>query len=268
MACPFWHSTARIAESWMLSSGSGSGMAGRHRHAQQQSRMPNPSQRKPRAVVSQRPRIRAHRTVKAAAGCRHFAERQSLEPTVRQSARSAWPAPPPRQLARAAVARSAGAAAATSDSGSVAGPGAGRISRRRSPCGEPTCARSDASSVTDEARTAPTTSGSSSRVASPSYGVSTRIWDTPASPTSLQVWIPSPFATTFPVARSRTEICPRISERMPSAVQKKAPRLGRASILKLASLSARSTIELEATTSSHKVLINAAHSCVGGSSSY
>jgi hypothetical protein len=47
---------------------------------------------------------------------------------------------------------------------------------------------------------------------------------------------------------------------MPSAVQKNAPKLGRASILKLASLSARSTIELEATTSSHKVLINAAHS--------
>ena len=90
--------------------------------------------------------------------------------------------------------------------------------------------------------------------------VSTRMWDTPASPTSLHVWMPSPFATSFPVARSMTEICPRTSERMPSAVQKKAPRLGRASILKLASLAARSTIELEATTSSHSVLINGAHS--------
>src|SRR6187200_10321 len=160
-------------------------------------------------------------------------------------------------LARAAISdadnsavRSAGAAASNSDS----------------PCGELTCANSEASRVTDEARTAPTTSGSSSRVASPSYGRSTRIWSTPARPTSLHVWMPSPSATTLPVARSMTEMSPRIKERMPSSVQKKAARLGRSSILKSASRPARSVIELDATISSHRVLIKEAHSWVGGSS--
>src|SRR5829696_7224661 len=78
--------------------------------------------------------------------------------------------------------------------------------------------------------------------------------------------MPSPSATTFPVARSTTEMCPRTRDRIPSGVQKKAPKLGSASILKLANLAARSTMELEATTSSHSVLIKGAHSWVGGSS--
>src|SRR4029450_8605869 len=54
---------------------------------------------------------------------------------------------------------------------------------------------------------------------------------------------------------------------MRSSVQKKAAKLGSSSILKCASRAARSVIELEATTSSHKVLTKEAHSWVGGSSS-
>jgi len=78
--------------------------------------------------------------------------------------------------------------------------------------------------------------------------------------------MPCPSATTFPVARLMTEICPRTKERIPSAVQKKAPKLGSSSILNVANSDARSVIELEATTWSHRVLINEAQSWLGGSS--
>jgi hypothetical protein len=78
--------------------------------------------------------------------------------------------------------------------------------------------------------------------------------------------MPVPSATTSPVVRSMTEIWPRTNDRMPSSVQKNAPKLGSSSILNFASRAARSVIELEATTSSQRVLINAARSWVGGSS--
>ena len=72
--------------------------------------------------------------------------------------------------------------------------------------------------------------------------------------------MPFPSATTLPVARSMTDTWPRTRERIPSSVQKNAPKLGSSSSLNFANLEARSTIELEATTSSHSVLIKAARS--------
>ena len=51
-----------------------------------------------------------------------------------------------------------------------------------------------------------------------------------ARPTSVQVWMPSPWASTRPLGTSSTDTLPRTSERMPSSVQKKAARLGSVSI--------------------------------------
>ena len=84
------------------------------------------------------------------------------------------------------------------------------------------------SSRTEDARTAPTTRGSSGRGLSPAW-TSTSTWLTWPRPTSLQVWMPSPSATVTPLLRSTTDTAPRTRDRIPSAVQKNAAKLGSAS---------------------------------------
>ena len=126
LACPFWHSTARIADSGTRVGESGA-RAARRRHVRQHrspARLTSHADSSfcgaanHLAPVSSNLRLQCRlvsgrrRTAKAGARCRRSAEPQSPPPTVRRSAGSALAPKLPRRLARCAC---VGCAALTDD---------------------------------------------------------------------------------------------------------------------------------------------------------
>ena len=91
--------------------------------------------------------------------------------------------------------------------------------------GEITAADSPASTRTAPARTAPTTRGSPRLPTGPAPR-SISIWSRSSSPTSRQVSMPAPSATTSAVLGSSSRTLPRTRERIPVGDQNRATRSG------------------------------------------